>query len=487
VALLQENDVPCQPIGSAEAGLDHPQVVHNGASLVVDVPGVGAIKQFGHGYRLEHHAPMAPSPPPTPGAHTTAVLASIAEAAAVDANHADGAADGAHAHPLSGIRVLDFGTALAGPFGPMVLSDLGADVIKIDPISAQVGTEADATYAACQRGKRSIAIDLKSAGGQQLARDLIASADVVHYNLRTGVAERLGFGYEQAKAVNPRIVHCHLTSYGNTGPLARWPGVDQMGQAIAGLEYEQGATPNGGHPDWYRFGMCDATAGLLSAIGVLQALRERDRTGTAQSVAADILSGAVLLASDAFVGPDDLTTRSHLDRLQMGLGPLYRLYATLDGWLCIAAVTDEHWRSLSTAIGRPELVDDARFASPSARQRAGDELASVLADAFAAKPASEWFDVLDAHGVPCEVSSETWGAQWFDDPDVIANGWVTDYTHSIWGRLEQPGRFFDFSETPSRIAGPPPVIGAHTEEILLELGYDADRVEELRSSGAVAW
>ena len=266
--------------------------------------------------------------------------------------------------------------------------------------------------------------------------------------------------------MNPRIVHCHLTSYGNTGPLARWPGVDQMGQAIAGLEYEQGATPNGGHPDWYRFGMCDATAGLLSAIGVLQALRERDRTGTAQWVAADILSGAVLLASDAFVGPDDLDTRPHLDRLQMGLGPLYRLYPTLDGWLCIAALTDEHWRSLCTAIGHPELVDDPRFATAAARHGAGEELASLLEDAFASKPAAEWFEVLDAHGVPCEVSSETWGEQWFDDPDVVANGWVTDYTHSIWGRLEQPGRFFDFSETPTRIAGPPPVIGAHTEEIL---------------------
>jgi crotonobetainyl-CoA:carnitine CoA-transferase CaiB-like acyl-CoA transferase len=248
-----------------------------------------------------------------------------------------------------------------------------------------------------------------------------------------------------------------------------------MGQALAGHEYEQGATPNGGHPTWYRFGMCDATAGLLSIIGVLQALRERDRTGKAQWVAADILSGAVFLASDAFVGPPQLTTRPHLDRLQMGLGPRYRLYHTLDGWLCVAAVRDEHWRSLCTAIGRPELAEDP------------GSIASMLEETFASKSAEDWFEILDTHGVPCEVSSESWGQKWYDDPEVIEKGWVTNYTHAIWGRLEQPGRFLDFSDTPTRIAGPPPVIGAHTTEILRELGYDAEEVRSLRDNGVVAW
>ncbi len=489
VTLLQEHDVPCQPIGTAEDSLDHEQVVHNGASVVVDIPDVGPVKQFGHAYRLEHHDVPPPSPPPAAGAHTISVLASLRDVSCASGQPTPAATpDGPPLrHPLDGIRVLDFGTALAGPFGPMVLSDLGAEVVKIDPITAQVGTEADATYAACQRGKRSIAIDLKTAEGQRVARDLIASADVLHYNLRTGVAERLGFGYEQAKAVNPRIVFCHLTAYGNTGPLATAPGVDQMGQALAGLEYEQGATPNGGHPTWYRFGMCDATAGMLSVIGVLQALRERDRTGMAQQVTTDIVSGAVFLASDAFVGPAQLTRRAPLDLLQTGLGPLYRLYPTLEGWLCLAAVRDEHWRSLCMAIRRPELVDDPRFATSSARHAAGPTLAAILEDAFAAKPATAWFEALDALDVPCEVSSETWGNQWFDDPDVVANGWVTDYTHEVWGRLEQPGRFVDLSETPTRLAGPPPVVGAHTREILHELGYDAAAIEQLRRDGAIAW
>ena len=484
VELLQANDVPCQPIGTAEAALDHPQVVHNGASVVVEFPGVGPVKQFGSAYRLEHHAAKSPSPPPEVGEHTASVLASLRTTDRASAAPTVGTV---LRHALEGIRVLDYGTALAGPFGPMVLSDLGADVIKIDPIGPRVGTEADATYAACQRGKRSIAIDLKSTDGQQVSRDLIASADVIHYNLRTGVAERLGFGYEQAKAVNPLIVHCHVTSYGNTGPLAKWPGVDQMGQAIAGHEYEQGATPSGGHPSWYRFGMCDATAGLFSAIGVLQALRERDRTGTAQQVAADILSGAVFLSSDAFVGPEQLATRPHLDQLQMGLGALYRLYPTADGWLCLAAVRDDHWRALCAAIGRPEVVHDPRFATAHDRRTADLALATLLADVFTAKTARAWFDILDSHGVPCEVSSETWGHDWYDDPEVIANGWVTDYTHAVWGRLAHPGRFLELSDTPTRVAGPPPVVGAHTVEILSELGYDTEHSARLRRDGAVAW
>jgi crotonobetainyl-CoA:carnitine CoA-transferase CaiB-like acyl-CoA transferase len=486
VDLLQSHDVACQPIGTAVQAFGHPQVVHNRASVTVEQPGTGAVVQYGHAYHLEHHEEATPTPPPAVGEHTEEVLAALDSRREAAVSPPRGAPV-ALRHALEGVRVLDFGTALAGPFGPMVLSDLGADVIKIDPVGPGVGTPADATYAACQRGKRSIAIDLKSEGGRRVARDLIASADVIHYNLRTGVAERLGFGYEQAKAINPRIVFCHLTSYGNTGPLARWPGVDQMGQAMAGLEHEQGATPTGGHPTWYRFGMCDATAGLLSIIGVLQALRERDRTGQAQWVEANILNGAMFLASATSVANGQTVAGPHLDPLQMGLGPLYRLYPTSDGWLCVAAHREDHWRSLCLAIGQPELAEDPRFASAAARAAAGPVLSDVLEAVFGSRPAADWVTVLDAHGVPCEVSSETWGASWFDDPDVIANGWVADYQHPVWGRLQQPGAMVDLSATPTRIAGPPPVIGEHTAEILKELGYDSDVVGRLRDDGAIGW
>jgi crotonobetainyl-CoA:carnitine CoA-transferase CaiB-like acyl-CoA transferase len=375
----------------------------------------------------------------------------------------------------------------------MILGDLGADVVKIDPIGPGVGQPGESTWVACQRGKRSVVIDLKSEDGQRLAAELIADADVLHYNLRTNVAERLGFGYEQARAINPRIVFCHVTSYGSSGPLATWPGVDQMGQALCGHEHEQGATPAGGHPTWYRFGMCDATTGMLSLVGVLEALlaRELDEgagvPSTSRKIEADILTAGLFLASNAFVGPPELPTRPHLDARQMGLGPLRRLYETGDGWLCLVAEGEEHWPALCEALGLESVRDDARFAEPEARARNGDALAELLEPAFRDRTAGEWFDVLDAHGVPCEISALAAGDRLWDDPHALENGWVAAFEHPVWGVLEQPGRFVDFSRTPSDPVGPPPVLGADTRGVLAELGYDEDAIEKLRANAVVAW
>ncbi|HEX5586943.1 MAG TPA: CoA transferase [Acidimicrobiia bacterium] len=469
VELLQAADVPCQPVGSAESALDHPQLQHNGAVVSVDVPGVGRVRQFGRGFRTDRDEPaFAPSAPPALGEHEPALdpMAWPTSTGSSHAVHTGGRG------PLAGVRVLDFGIALAGPFGPMILSDLGAEVIKIDAVGPGVGQPGESTWVACQRGKRSIAIDLKSDAGQRIAAELIASADVLHYNLRTGVAERLGFGYEQARAINPRIVFCHVTAYGSTGPLATWPGVDQMGQAVCGHEYEQGATPNGGHPTWYRFGMCDAATGMLSVVGVLEGLLARDlaaeRDDTSSKIEADILTAGLFLASDAFVGPDELPTRPHLDGAQMGLGALHRLYETADGWLCIAAAADVHRRVLCEATGQ-------------------EASAPALEAVFRTRSAADWFATLDAAGVPCEIVELDGGTRLFDDADAVEQGWVVSFDHPVWGPLEQPGRFVDFSTAPSRVAGPPPVLGADTREILAELGYDADAVDQLRADGVVAW
>jgi crotonobetainyl-CoA:carnitine CoA-transferase CaiB-like acyl-CoA transferase len=472
VQLLQDNDVACQPVQPAEAALEHPQVLHNRAVTTIELPGVGPVTQVGHTYHLECHEEPVPEPPPGIGEHTDAVLASLAPSGS--ASPVPGRASvGRLAHALEGIRVLDFGTAVAGPFGAMILGDLGADVITIQP-TARAGQTGESTWVSSARGKRCICVDLKAPEGRQIAHKLIASADVIHYNLRTGVAERLGFGYEQAKAINPRIVFCHLTGYGNTGPLAHWPGVDQMAQSLCGLEYEQGATPNGGHPTWYRFGMADATTSMLTVIGVLQALYQRERAGAGQAVETNILNAGMLLASDAFTGPDSLPRRHQLDRRQTGFGPYYRLYEAADGWLCVAAVSREQRRQLLLVTG----VDPAGHADV--------DIEALLEERFHGAASSTWFDRLDSAGVPCEIARDR-ANNWYDDPDAIDNGWVVAYDHPVWGRFEQPGTFVHLSETPGRIRGAPPVIGADTQDVLEEIGYSDDEIDQLRAAGVVAW
>ena len=181
----------------------------------------------------------------------------------------------------------------------------------------------------------------------------------------------------------------------------------------------------------------------------------------------------MLLASDAFLGPPSLARRPHLDRAQTGLGPYYRLYETAKGWICIAAVTQDHRARLSSVMGVTLPPSD-------------DGAEQLLEEAFRGRPALDWSERLDAGGVPSELSVEHTN-DWYDDPDAAINGWVTAYEHPVWGRLEQPGTFIDLSETPGRIAGPPPMIGAHTREILSELGYSVLEMANLHEKGVVAW
>ena len=233
-----------------------------------------------------------------------------------------------------------------------------------------------------------------------------------------------------------------------------FPASIQMGQALGGIEYEQGATPAGGQPTWYRFGQCDASNAFLSVIAILQALYHRDRTGEGQFVDACIVNGATLDASDAYLLPNGkLGARLHVDKNQTGLGPLYRLYETQTGWICIAAVTEREWESLCRVLGREAAAQDPRFATPAARAEHAPALAALLEPIFRTRTADDWFERLDAAAVPCEISIDTFHTTWYDDPDVLANEWVVKYRHPAYGRTEQFGRLFHFSGTPGKIWG----------------------------------
>jgi crotonobetainyl-CoA:carnitine CoA-transferase CaiB-like acyl-CoA transferase len=391
-------------------------------------------------------------------------------------------------HALEGVRLIDFGQYLAGPFGPMVIGDLGADVIKVEPVTGDGMRFANQPFFGCQRGKRDIAIDLKSERGHEIALQLVEHADIVHHNMTAGVAVRLGIGYEDCKRVNEDIVYCNTWAYGLEGPLARFGGLDPLYQASAGLEYEQGPVREGNVPNYLRFGMTDTANAMLSVVGCLAALYHQRVTGVGQELWTSLLDGGSMFASDALLVDGEAVPRPRLDKAQTGMDALYRLYETQEGWIQIAAIEDAHWAGLCDAVSLRALVDDPRFATRAARAEHRQQLEALLIPRFATRTAIQWTRALDAAGVPNEIAfdSRAGELQHFD-ADNERLGLVAEYDHPLLGRMRQYGTLIDFSETPGLIHGPPPLVGEHTVEILEWLGYTQLEMDELKSQGVVYW
>jgi len=391
-------------------------------------------------------------------------------------------------HALEGVRLIDFGQYLAGPFGPMVIGDLGADVIKVEPVTGDGMRMAGQPFFGCQRGKRSLALDLKNPRGREIALQLVERADIVHHNMTAGVAVRLGIGYEDCKRVKPDLVYCNTWAYGLEGPLARFGGLDPLYQASAGLEYEQGPVREGNAPNYLRFGMTDTANAMLSVVGCLAALYHQRVSGEGQELWTSLLDGGSMFASDAVLVDGNAVPRPRLDKAQTGTDALYRLYETQEGWIQIAALEDAHWTALCAALGAPELASDPRFATPADRSENRRQLESLLEPRFLPRTAIVWSRWLDAAGVPNEIAIDAnAGERVMFDGDNERLGLVAEYDHPLLGRMRQYGSLVDFSETPGKIGGPPPMVGEHTIEILEWLGYSRADIDELKAERVVYW
>jgi crotonobetainyl-CoA:carnitine CoA-transferase CaiB-like acyl-CoA transferase len=416
------------------------------------------------------------------GQHTAEVRAEADRTGTVAATAAP--APGATESPLSGIRVIDLGLAVAGPFGTQLLADLGADVIKVN--NPRDGYWF-ATHLAmsCNRGKRSIALNLKDPAALEVLHRLVATADVVQHNMRYDAAVRLGVDYESLRKIKPDLVYCHTRGFEH-GERDGLPGNDQTGAALAGTEWLDGGLDHGGRPIWSLNSAGDTGSGYLSAIAMVQALYHRDRTGEGQFVDTSIMYAQLLNASMAWSTPDGAVTgdRPSLDAMHYGWSALYGLYRTAEGWLCIAVLTEAAWSILCETLGRSDLTTDARFASPDSRRDNDPALRTELDAVFAQRSAADWFKILDAAEIPCEVSSTDFVHELFDTEEWREKGWVTSYQHSAVGRMDVFGLLFDLDETPGRIAGPPPLVGEHTHELLAEAGYTTEQVAELLAQKA---
>ena len=449
--LAAQVGVPVQRVRSPEEALLDPLLLEDGSVVELD-----GIRMVGRTYQFEKTPAPAIGPLAEPGQHTDEVRAE-ADAAASRPPRAAGPATGSLGAPLEGVVVLDLGLAVAGPFGTQLLSDLGATVIKVNNALFDKWWMINHIAMCCNRGKQSITIDLKQPEGLAVLHDLVRRADVVQHNMRYDAAERLAVDYESLAQVNPSLIYCHTRGHDPARMLL--PGNDQTGAALAGASWMEGGVESGAAPIWPVTSLGDTGNGYLSAIGIIQALAHRDRTGEGQFLDTSILYAQLLNASMAWVGADGSpSNRPVLDEQQLGWNDRYRLHETADGWLCVALVTEQH------------VADFDRIT--------GGDLTS--------RPARDWFAELDAAGVPCEVSDPDFVLSLFDDPEMLSKGWVTSYEQGLVGRMDVFGLLFDLEDTPGRVQGPPLVVGQDTRAILAGLGYDGERIEKLIATGVVS-
>jgi crotonobetainyl-CoA:carnitine CoA-transferase CaiB-like acyl-CoA transferase len=440
--------------------LRDPQVHANDYAVAVDDPQWGATVQAGHPFHVD--PPLAVQrAAPRPGEHTDEVLGAPWPARATLPGLGGGAAP---TRPLEGVKVLDFGMFLAGPYGPQLMADLGADVVKVEAPTGDRLRFGERVFAGCQRGKRSVAIDLRVPETREVLERLVQWADVVHHNLRMPPARLLGLGPEDIRAMNPAVVYCHVSSFGPEGERRDWPGVDPTSQAVVGWMQEGAGAGNPAR--WYRIGMTDDQCAISSVIAVLLAMRHRDATGEGADVRASILGTAVLTTSETLLLPDGMIAPyARMDQDQTGVGPGYRIYECADGWVAVAALDAPTRARLRGVAGAP--IDDDIEAQLRAR-----EVGELVA-------------ALGAEDVPAEPVKLDHEAAFFDSALNRELGLSVVNEHRVYGRTEQVGPPLSFGDLALRTDQPVPVLGQHTAEVLAELGVPESAVAQLASDGLV--
>ena len=406
------------------------------------------------------------------------------------------------AGPLSGLRVLDFSRILAGPWAAQTMADLGAEVIKIERrgtgddtrlwgppfITAEDGREIpDAAYFHCaNRGKKSLTLDLASEKGQEIVRRLAATSDILVENYKRGGLARYRLDYESLRAVNPGLVYCSITGFGQTGPYADRAGYDFLIQAMGGLMSITGERDDlpGGGPQKVGVAVTDVLTGLYTAIAAIAAVRERERTGQGKHI--DMALFDVAVASTANQAMNYLVTGEAPGRMGNGHPNVvpYQSFATSDGHVVVAVGNDSQFARFCAAGGRPDLAGDERFRTNAGRVEHRDALIPALAEMMLARTQDEWIAALEAVGVPCGPINDL--RRIFADPQAEARGLRMELPHSEAGSVPGVANPIRYVGEPHDYPGGAPALGEHTDEVLGGLlGMDEDEIAALREDGVV--
>ena len=404
--------------------------------------------------------------------------------------------------PLSHLRVLDLSRVLAGPWAGQIFGDLGAEVIKIERPEtgddtrswgppylqgADPHAELSAYFLTANRNKQSLAIDIAHPDGQELVRKLVAESDVVLENFKVGGLKRYGLDYESLKRVNPKLIYCSITGFGQDGPYANRPGYDFLIQAMGGLMSITGRPDGepGGGPMKVGVALTDIMTGLYATVGVLAALSHRDRTGEGQYVDTALLDVQVAcLANQALNYMTTGNAPARMGNAHPNIVP-YQDFPTADGNMVLTVGNDQQFARLCDVLGHPGWATDERFATNRARVANRKELIPKLRQATVMRPTLEWVQILEASGVPCGPVNTL--DEVFDDPQVLARGMKQSIPHPSLGEVPTVGNPIKFTLTPVTYRSAPPLLGEQSEQVLTSvLALSSEEIELLRKRGVVA-
>ena len=405
------------------------------------------------------------------------------------------------AAPLEGIKILDFAIAVAAPLGGAMLSDMGADVIKVertggepqrlgmpagmdDVLDTKIKEEAVdiSSWIALNRGKKDLAIDVRNEKGKEVVLKLAKDADVILESFRPGVMARLGLDYDTISKINPKVIYCSFSGFGQTGPLAHRAGGDMWSQAMSGIVAE-GVHPNG-RPQMIPQGMVDHTSGMLVAYAIMSALFVRERTGVGQQVFVNNIDAAMYLQFSGISGYlMEKRAPSKMDRDMGGQAPPYGPYKAKDGDVLTIFGTDPLWPAFCKLLGVENLANDPRFVNDKVRRQNRLIVEPLLDEAFSKKTRAEWAQIFREAKMRCDpcLTYEELCAH----PQVEANDIIYSTNHPIRGPIKMVGIPVKMTKTPGSPKGPAPLLGQDTEEILSGLGYSSDEIAAMEKEGII--